>query len=124
VIVPTDHVSHAHVVIVDHYRQHVGRCAVRAEQDEIVELDVLHRNTALHLVFDDRFAFARCLQANDEGLVALIARIVAPGAVDAERPPLGLGLLALRRQFFLSHVASVGVAAFEELVRDLGVPGP
>jgi hypothetical protein len=40
-VVAADDVGHAHVVIVDHDREHIGRRAVRAEQDEIVELGVL-----------------------------------------------------------------------------------
>ena len=41
VIVAADHVRDAHVVIVDHDREHVGRRAVRAQQDEIVELGIV-----------------------------------------------------------------------------------
>ena len=73
-VVAADDVGDAHVVIVDHHRQHVGRRSVRAQQDEIVELGVLHRNTALDLVLDHRLAFARRLQADDEGLVAPVFR--------------------------------------------------
>ena len=62
-IVAADDVGDAHVVIVDHDRQHVGRRAVRAEQDEIVELAVLHGDPALDLssitVSPSRGAFRR-----------------------------------------------------------------
>ena len=71
-VVAADHVSDPHVVIVDHHRKHVGRRAVRAQQDEIVELGILDRDPALHLVLDHRFAFARRLEADDERLVALV----------------------------------------------------
>ena len=39
-VVAADDVGHAHVVIVDHHREHVGRAAVRAQQDEIVDLGI------------------------------------------------------------------------------------
>src|ERR671912_80142 len=79
---------------------------------------------ALDLVLNDRLALARRLQADDERLLALLVTDVAPGAIDAEGPALGLGPLTLRGQLLLSHVAAVGMAALEELVRDLGVPRP
>ena len=123
-VVAADDVGDAHVVIVDHHRQHVGRRAVGAQQDEIVELAVLHRDPALDQVLDDRLALARRLQADDERLAGLLVVDVAPRAVDAERPALGLGLLALRRELLLGHVAAVGCAALEQLVRDLGVARP
>ena len=55
-VVAADHVSDPHVVIVDHDRKHVGRRAVRAQQDEVVELGVLDGDPALNLVVDDGFA--------------------------------------------------------------------
>ena len=68
-VVAADDVGDAHVVIVDHHRQHVGRGAVRPQQDEIVELGIGHRDPALDEVLDHRFALARGLQADDEGRV-------------------------------------------------------
>ena len=41
VVVAADDVGHAHVMVVDDHRQHVGRRAVGAQQDEIVELGIL-----------------------------------------------------------------------------------
>ena len=123
-VVATDHVGHAHVVVVDDDRQHVGGRSVGAEQDEVVELDVLHCNTPLDLILDDGLAFPRRLQADDEGLVALLVQDVAPRAFDPERPALRLGLRPLLGELFLSHVAAIGVAAAEQPVRDLGVARP
>ena len=100
-IVAADDVSDAHVVIVDHHRQHVGRRSVRSQQHEIVQLDILHGHPALNLVVDDRLAFARCLQADDERPVALVFRDLAPRALYAEWLALGAGALALLGQFFL-----------------------
>ena len=123
-IVAADDVGDAHVMIVDHHREHVGRGAVRAQQDEIVELGILHRHPALDEIVDDRLAIARRFQANDERLVGLFVADVPPRAFDAEGPPLGLRLLALRGQFLLRHVAAIGVPALEHLVGDLGMARP
>ncbi len=71
-VVAADDVGDAHVVIVDHHREHVGRRAVGAQQDEIVELGVLDGDAALDLVVDHRLALARRLEADDERLVALL----------------------------------------------------
>ena len=68
-VVAADDVGHAHVVVVDHHRQHVGRGAVRPQQDEIVELGIGDRDAALDEVLDHGFALAWGLQANDEGRV-------------------------------------------------------
>src|SRR5690606_21090564 len=123
VIVTAYHVSYAHVVVVHHDRQHVGRCAVRAEQDEIVDLGVLDRDAALDAVFDHGLALARGLEADDEGAFALFGGI-APWAFDPERAALGLRAFALRGELFLAHPALVGVAAGEEFVRHFGVTSP
>ena len=58
-IVAADDVGDAHVVIVDDDGEHVGRRAVRAEQDEIVQLGILDGDPALHGVVDGGLAIAR-----------------------------------------------------------------
>ena len=65
-VVAADDVGDAHVVIVDHDCEHIGRRAVRAQQDEVVELGVLHGHAALDLVVDDRLALAWRLEADDQ----------------------------------------------------------
>ena len=57
-IVAADDVGDAHVMVVDHHRQHVGRRAVRAEQDEIVDLGIGDGDAALDQVVDRRLALA------------------------------------------------------------------
>ena len=73
-VVAADDVGDAHVMVVDHHRQHVGRRAVGAQQDEIVELGVLDRDPALDQVVDHRLALARGLEADDEGRAGLLRR--------------------------------------------------
>ena len=58
-VVAADHVGDAHVVVVDHHGQHVGRRAVGAQQDHVVELGVLDRDLALHGILDHRLAALR-----------------------------------------------------------------
>ena len=85
-VVAADDMGDAHVVIVDDDREHVGRRAVRAEQDQVVELAVAHRDPALDAIVDHRLALARRLEPDDEGRVgAASRRRVAPAAVDAGR---------------------------------------
>jgi hypothetical protein len=122
VVVATDDVGDAHVVVVDHHRQHVGRRPVGAQQDEIVELGIGDRDAALDEVVDCRLALARGFQADDGGS-AFGPRIgaVAPFALEPERPPLGLRPLAPGLQFLGRQIAAVGGAALDQLVRDLGV---
>ena len=105
-VVAANDVGDPHVVIVDHHREHVGRRAVGAQQDEIVELGILDRDFALDLVLDHRLAFARGLDANDGRLIGGPVVAVAPRAVDPERLAFGLGLFALRGQFLLASSSS------------------
>ena len=56
VVVAADDVGDAHVVVVDDDREHVGRRAVGAQEDEVVEVLVLEDDAALHLVLDHGLA--------------------------------------------------------------------
>ena len=122
-VVAADDMGDAHVVVVDHHRQHVGRVAVAAQQHEIVEVLVLPDHAALHLVLDHGLAGLRCLQADGRlhagrrfGRVA-----VAPQPVIEAGAALGARLLAHRGQFLRGGVAAVGLAAGEQLLGDLAV---
>jgi len=55
VIVATDDMRDSHVEIVDDDSQHVGRCAVAAEQYHVVKLFVRKTNVALNDIMDDGF---------------------------------------------------------------------
>ena len=54
VIDAADDMRHLHVVIVDDDGEIVGRVAVGAQDDEVVELLVREHDAALHLVVDRR----------------------------------------------------------------------
>ena len=63
-VVAANDMGDAHVVIVDDDGEHIGRVAVRAQKDEIVELLVGEGDLALHLVVDDRLAVLLGAQAD------------------------------------------------------------
>ena len=100
VVVAADDVRHAHVVVVDHDREHVGRRAVRAQQDQVVERLVLPGDAALHRVLDDGLAVARRLAAaRRRARPGPGRRIgVAPGRAEERRPALGPGRARGRRR--------------------------
>ena len=125
VVVAADDVADAGIVVVDDDGQHVGRRAVGAQQDHVVELAVLDLNLALHGVGDYRLAGLRRFQA-DDGLDAgrcLLGVAVAPAAIVAHRLAGGLLGGAHLVQLLGRGVAMVGVAGGQHLVGDLGVAG-
>ena len=67
VVVAADDVGDAHVVVVDDDGEHVGGRAVRAQDDEIVEVVVGEGDAALDVVLDDGLAVERRLDADDRG---------------------------------------------------------
>ena len=118
-IVAADDVSHAHVVIVDHDRQHIGRRPVRPEQHEVVQLGVLDGHLALDPIVDRGLAVLRCLQPDDEGAIGIFRSIlVAPGAADAQRLLGRLRLCAHRGEFVGGQIAAIGVAVRDHRMRD------
>ncbi len=124
-IVATDDVGDAHVVIVDHDSEHVGRCAVRTQQHKVVEVLVLPDDAALHLIVDHGFAAERRFQP-DRRLDAgrRLARIaVAPQAVVEFSPALGARRFAHLREFFGRGVAMIGVSGRQQLLGNLAVAG-
>ena len=63
-VVTTDYVCDAHVRVVDNHRKVVGRRAVRARNDEIVELGVGNTDEPPHRVIDDDLALERVAEPN------------------------------------------------------------
>ena len=123
VIVAADDVRHAHIVIVDHHRQHIGRRAVRTQQDIVIDLGILHRHPALNRIFDHGFAFLRRFQPDDERCASGRFRrvAVAPAAVVTQWLLGGALGRAHLFQFFGRGVAAIGVACIEQLLRHFGM---
>ncbi len=125
-VVAADHVRHAHVVVVDDDREVVGRGAVAAQDDQIVELGVGDRDLALDMVADRRDARLRRFQTDRRGDAGRCGcRIaVAPSAVIAHRALFGARLLAHRFELGGRAPAVIGAAGGEQLPRDFGMaPG-
>ncbi len=129
-VVPANDVGHAHVMVVHHHRQHVGRRSVRSQQHEIVELGIGLAHPPLHPVLDHRLAIPRRFQPHHErqigGVAAPVrefdARIAIPPApVIALRQPVGLLRLPHRLQFLLGRKAAIGLAVGQQSVRDFGM---
>ena len=65
VVVAADDVGDAHVVVVHHDGVVVGRRAVAAQDDQVVEILVGEHHTALHAILDHGLPLARRLEANN-----------------------------------------------------------
>ena len=111
-IVAADDVGDAHVVVVHHHREHVGRRAVRAQQHEVVEVLVLPSDPPLHLVLDHGLAGERRLEP-EHGLDAgrRLGRIaVAPAPVIELGTALAARFLAHFAELFRARIAAIGQA--------------
>ena len=100
-VVAANDVRHAHVVVVDDDAEHIGRGAVAAQQDEIVELGILDGDFALDHVGDRDGAVLRCAQADDVRGRGVAVVAVAPWAADAEGLALFLRFGAHRGKLVL-----------------------
>jgi hypothetical protein len=120
-IVAADHMRHAHVVIVDHHREHIGRRAVRAQEHEIVELGILDGHLALDEIVDRRRAFVGRLQAHDMGRIGIVRRLLTPGRADAQRLLRRFRLGAHLGELVGGEVTAIGRACLDHRMRDLGV---
>ena len=124
VVVAADDVGDRHVVVVDHHREHVGRRAVGAQQDHVVELRVGEAHLALDPILDDGLAVARRLQPDHRR-----ARRAAPrpdrdrasGRRSTALRPSARACAAHRRELLRRAVAAIGRAARQQLPRHLGV---
>ena len=55
-----------HIMIIDNDREHIGRCAVRAQQDEIVDLSRFQCDIALNVVSNRDYLIIRRAQAHGD----------------------------------------------------------
>ncbi len=80
VVVAADHFSDAHVDIVDHHGEVVGRPAVGTEDHQIVQLVVRPLDAALDLVVEHHRAFARIAET-DHAMGIFTERLVAVAVI-------------------------------------------
>jgi hypothetical protein len=110
VIVATDHMADAHVYVVDDHAEVVGRRAVGAHEDPVVELAVIELHRAVDEVVHDggaRVGNAQAQGAGGEPTLPAAARV-------AERLLARLGGLALGVELRRRAVAVVGAAPGEQ----------
>ena len=126
-VVSTNHMRHAHVVVIHNHRQHIGRRPVRADKDHIVKLAVLHAHLAKHGINNDRLAIKRSLEANHRlHTFGCLARITIPPAAIVARGKSGLFLCGAHRlQLFGRRIAIISLACRQHLLGDLDMtPSP
>src|SRR5689334_8335599 len=98
-------------MIVNDDREHIGRGAIRAQQDEIVEIFVLPNHATLNLVFDDCLSRQWCLDADDRidaGWNVLWIAIAATSIIET-CAAFGPSLLAHRGKLVLAAVTAIAV---------------
>jgi hypothetical protein len=116
VVVAADDVRDAHVEVIDDDAEVVGRRAIGAGDDQVVEFGVGDFDPPLDQVVPGDDAVARIAEANrrrDAGRRRRqdLARLRPPAAVIARFEALRTLLLAQAIEFFGRHVAVVGVPA-------------
>jgi hypothetical protein len=123
VVVAANDVGDAHVVVIDHHGVHVGRRAIRTQDDEIVEVFGLEHDLALHVIVDNDIAAERGLDADDRGNAfgrfGLVA--IAPVAVIARGFAGSAGFFAHLVELGGRAVAVIGVAHFHQLAGDFSM---
>ncbi len=122
VVVATDDMRYAHVVVVGDHGQVVGRGAVRPQKHQVVEILGVEADFALDGVVDDQGLVQRPLEANDVGLGQVLGgrRTVAPGRTQGV--PGGAGRFARGFGLFGRHEAGIGPALGQQLGDDGLVP--
>jgi hypothetical protein len=115
VIVAADDVRDAHVVVVDHDAEIVGRRAIRARDDQVIELAAVEHDRAVHDIVDDDAAGVGIAEAHDgrdtgngrgpRAATAVVARFLLARSL---RRTHGIELL-------LAAIAMVGTAVAQEL---------
>uniref|UniRef100_A0A0N5A035 PE-PGRS family protein n=1 Tax=Parastrongyloides trichosuri TaxID=131310 RepID=A0A0N5A035_PARTI len=121
VVVATDNMGNAHIMIIDHNRMHIGWCAVRTQNDQVVQRRRFPAHRPLHGVLDDDRLIQRPTEAHRVGLGQVIdaGLAVAPGGDEAA--PLGLGLIAQGRGLVGRQEVAIGVTRRQQLVDHLAV---
>ena len=118
-VVAADDVGDPHVMVVHDNGQHIGGCAVGAQDHHVVKGFVLHADGALDGIVDGCLAVVRHANAHDERPVARSAAI-APWR--AHGKAIGHGALPHVIELGVAHITAIGGAAGQKLLRHFGVP--
>ena len=122
VIVPTNDVGDPHVDVVGHDGEVVGRVAIGAQDDEVLDVGVVEGNRPAHAVVEARFA-ARHLEPDRARRVrgferrGFIGRAREAGAVVHPAAASGLGRLPLLLHRLSRTVAIVGAPLGDQAIR-------
>ena len=123
VIITADYMGHAHIMIVDHHRQHINGRPVRAEQHHVVQLIILNGDIALHPVADHGRAVLRCLDPDHKGRVRVrVWGRIPPGRPEKRAAPFGFGGVAECGNFFGGGKTLVRLALCQQIMGDLCMP--
>jgi hypothetical protein len=125
VVVTTDDVGNAHVMVVHNDCQHVCGRAVRTQQDEVVEVLILPNDASLDLILDDGFPRERRLEPDhrtDARRRVLWIKVAAAAVIKA-RAAFRPGLFAHRGQLIRAAIAPVSMPGGEQLLGHLTMAG-
>jgi hypothetical protein len=112
-------VGHAHVVIVDHHRQHIDGRSIRAQQHHIIKRFVFDCHITLHLITDHGLPILWGLDTHDKGRVRVGNRIrIAPRGVVKRAAPLSLCGVAIGGDLILCRETLESFASGQQLMRD------
>ena len=91
-VIAPDHMRHAHIVVIHHHGQHVGRGAVGAQQDHVVQFTRLNGHAALNAILKYSVAAIRRAQAHSiGGILGRRRRTIAPRRAIGGEQFVGLG---------------------------------
>ena len=68
-VIAADHMRHAHIMVIHHNGPHIGRRAVGAQQDHVVQFAGLDGHAALYAIFQHTVAAIRRAQADRMGRI-------------------------------------------------------
>ena len=120
-IVATNDMGDCHIVIVNHHAKIIGRCAIRARDDEIVEFRIGKFDTTFDLIVPSHYTVKRIAKAYHRR-DALgrgrqdLARFGSPTPVVARLFLTHFLLGAQRSQLVYRHIATVGTASRQHLL--------
>ena len=126
VVVAADDMGDAHVHVVDHHAEVVGRRAVGTGDHQIIQLGVADGDIALDQIVDHRVAVQRRGETDhriDPGrrLRQRLARHGPPGAVVLRFFAFGARRLAHRLHVLGARIAAIGLAFVDQAVDDFSI---
>ena len=120
-VIAANNMGDAHIMVVHHDRQHIGRRAVGTQQHQIVKLRIVGADAALHRVIYHRLTTLRRFEAHHKRRA--VAVLVAARAVITRRLAGGARRLAHRLYFLRRAGAFIGFAFVQKPLGNLDMAG-